>query len=119
MASGCTDGLVCTTSVEPAIVVEIRDAADATPLAAGARGVVRDGAYTDSLRPYGSTIEGDMLTRAAADERAGTYAVEVTHPGYGTWQQLGVRVTRGGCHVETVNLVAELGRAPARHQPQR
>jgi hypothetical protein len=104
----CTDGLVCTTSVEPAIVVEIRDDGDDAPLAAGARGAVRDGAYVDSLRPYGGTGQGDLLSRAAADERSGTYMIEVVHPGYATWTQGGVQVVGDACHVATVRLVARL-----------
>jgi hypothetical protein len=35
--AACTDGLICTTSVEPGVVVEIRDAADEAPLG-GRRG---------------------------------------------------------------------------------
>jgi hypothetical protein len=111
-AGACTDDLVCTTSIEPGVVVEIRDAVDANPLADHATGTVRDGTYTDALRPYASTGEGVLLSRAAADERAGTYVVEVSHPGYITWEQSGVQVTENACHVDTVHLVAELERAP-------
>ena len=109
---GCTDDLICTTSVEPAVVMEIRDAVDASPLAEGAQGAVRDGAFTDSLRPYGSTGQGILVSRAAADERAGTYAITIEHPGYPTWARSGVTVTEDACHVETVQLVAQLERGP-------
>jgi hypothetical protein len=109
--SACTDGLICTASVEPGVVVEIRDASDGTPLAAGAVGRVRDGAFTDSLRAYGGTADGTLLSRAAADEREGTYVVVVRHPGYTTWELAGVQVRGSGCHVATVNLQARLVRA--------
>jgi hypothetical protein len=111
-SGGCTDGMICTTSVEPGVVVEIRDAVDDTPLAAGATGRVRDGGFSDSLRAYGVTATGTLLSRAGADEREGTYVVEVSHPGFATWEQSGVRVSGDACHVETVQLQARLVRAP-------
>jgi hypothetical protein len=48
-------------------------------------------------------------TRAgAADERRGTYAVEVRAPGYTTWTHAGVRVGRDQCHVRTQRVHAAL-----------
>jgi hypothetical protein len=111
-SGACTDGMICTTSVEPGIVVEIRDAVDDTPLAADATGRVRDGGFSDSLHAYGVTATGTLLSRAGADEREGIYLVEVSHPGFVTWEQSGVRVTGDACHVETVRLQARLVRAP-------
>ena len=110
--AACTDSLICTLSVEPGVVVEIRDAADDAPLAAGAAGRVREGAFSDSLRAYGVTEGGTLLSRAGADEREGSYVVEVSHAGYVTWTQGGVRVSGDGCHVETAHLQARLVRAP-------
>ena len=110
--AACSDGMVCTTSVEPAVVVEIRDAVDDVPIAAGAQGWVREGTFSDSLGAYGVTESGALVSRAGAYEREGTYAVEVTHPGYATWARGGVRVSGDGCHVETANLQAHLVRVP-------
>jgi hypothetical protein len=112
MSAACADGMICTASVEPAVVVEIRDAVDDTPIAEGATGRVRDGGFSDSLRAYEETATGTLLSRAGADEREGTYVVEVSHPGFATWEQSGVRVTGDACHVETVLLQARLVRAP-------
>jgi hypothetical protein len=107
---GCSEGLVCTADVRPAIIVEIRDADTALPVAAEAMGHVQDGAFVDSLRAYGA--DGTVLvSRAAADEREGTYTVEVVHEGYQPWQQTAVRVGRNACHVETVTLQAGLERS--------
>ena len=106
--SACTDATGCTDSVEPAVVVEIRDSIDETPIAAGASGRVRDGVFTDSLRAYGSLTPGTLLSRAGADERPGRYLVEVQHPGYADWSESGVRVDRNACHVTTVTLQARL-----------
>jgi hypothetical protein len=73
----------CTASVEPAVIVEIRDARSGAPLAADARGVVRDGSFVDSLRPseFARAEAATLYSRRAADERAGTYAVEVQRAG--------------------------------------
>jgi D-alanyl-D-alanine carboxypeptidase len=40
-ATACTEAVFCTDSVEPGLIVEIRDSVDDTPLAAGASGSVR------------------------------------------------------------------------------
>lgn len=111
LLTSCTDG-ACTLDVLPAVVVEIRDAVTGSPIAELARGSVRDGSYVDSLRPEGSSLDGVLLSRAGAIEREGTYAVEVVHDGYVTWQRPGVRVGGDDCHVETVTLQANLDPAP-------
>jgi hypothetical protein len=104
------DGGACTASIEPAVVVEIRDARTGAPLASGASGVVAEGTYADSLRPYegaGGTTPS-LFSRRAADERPGTYAVTVAHPGYQTWTATGVRAGSDACHVRTQRLRAAL-----------
>lgn len=111
--AGCTNPfgeVSCTASVEPAVVVEIRDARTGAAIAAGARGAVRDGLYLDSLRPYASsgTFPDGLYSRRAADERPGTYVVEVQHLGYRPWMATGVQVDRGECHVGTRTLRAAL-----------
>lgn len=113
LGAGCniTEPYACTASVEPGIVVEIVDAQTGDPIAASARGLVRDGLFEDSLAPYRFNGEMVMVARRAADEREGTYSVFVSHPDYDLWAREGVRVRDGGCHVETVTLRAELERA--------
>ena len=113
--SGCEWPLAigaCSDSVEPGIIVEIRDAHTGIPLAGLARGVVRDGAFVDSLRPHSflrsDDIEGSMLSRSAANERAGEYTVEIQRHGYRRWIATDVRVRRGGCHVKTRQIRAAL-----------
>lgn len=115
LATGCVspfDPAVCTAVAVPAIVVEIRDARTGVPLAGLAAGVVRDGAYVDSLRPAGfldaTDVVGSMLSRQAAHERPGTYTIDIRRSGYQDWTRVGVRVRSGRCHVETQSLVAQL-----------
>jgi hypothetical protein len=98
----------CSASVEPAVVVEIRDARTQLPLAASARGVVRDGTYVDSLRPHsGGGTPFILISRFAAFERRGTYSVKVEAPRYRTWTLGGVVVIADQCHVRTRHLRAE------------
>ena len=110
-AACATDPIACTANIVPGVVVEIRDAFDGAPLAATAGGAVQDGGFLDSLRPYGSLGNGTLVSRAAADERAGTYTVTVEQPGYITWQGR-ARVHGNDCHVETVTLSAYLVASP-------
>jgi hypothetical protein len=107
----CGTEPTCTQEVRPGVVVEIRDAFDDAPLAANARGAVHDGAFVDSLRPYGTVGNGTLVSRAAADERTGDYRITVQHDGYIAWE--GAAGVRGdGCHVETVRLSVYLHRTP-------
>ena len=100
----------CGASIEPAVVVEIQDARTGVPLAEGARGVVRDGAYVDSLRPHAMRGPAPfvLLSRAAALERPGIYSVTVAAPGYKTWTLHGVVVRADECHVRTRRVHAGL-----------
>lgn len=109
-----TGPYACTASVEPGIVVYISDARSGAPRAQFATGIVREGAFSDSLRPhsYDGLGEEGMRSRQAAYERAGRYSVEVRHAGYQTWVRTDVRVREGGCHVQTVTLAARLQPAP-------
>ena len=77
--SACLDPGACTTSVEPAIRVEVRDAATGAFIADIARGVARDGDFEDSLRVIGATGGNPSIgtTLGGADERPGTYAIHL------------------------------------------
>ncbi|MEJ7758295.1 MAG: hypothetical protein WKF55_01755 [Gemmatimonadaceae bacterium] len=107
-------GYSCATVRTPAIVVEIRDGRTGAPLANAARGAVHDGAYIDSLRPYEGSGPGpaNLVSRRAADERPGTYRVEVNHPGYRTWTVGGVRAVSERCGVRTSRISASLEPSP-------
>lgn len=109
--SGCEifDPGVCTTDVQPAILVQVRDAATQAPAASGATGVLRDGSFSDIMQ---ADPGENALELRGAEERPGTYTVTVDKPGYQQWTQDGVRVRDGGCHVQTVTLQANLVRVP-------
>jgi len=112
--AGCVDNLaICVgASSEVAIVVQIRDAVTGAPLAAGARGAIRDGGYVDSLRPPTTDASSGLLTLTAGPGRAGTYDVTVVHPGYQPWHQTGVVVNDNSCGVASRLLHADLEPQP-------
>jgi len=109
--SGCMRGpRVCALSINPAIVVEVRDARTGAFIASGATGVVRSGAYVDSLKPYGfgSSDPASQQSLQAALGRAGTYSIEVVHDGYARWTISGVTAQKELCGLRTVRLRASL-----------
>jgi hypothetical protein len=108
--SSPSDSFVCTTQVQPGIVVEIRAKADNQPLAYSAQGSVSSGSYTDSLEPLGflTSDPRTMVSRQAAPERPGTYSVEVAVAGFQPVEFQNVTVLPGQCHVQTAYLQALL-----------
>lgn len=113
LAAGC-DGLGpvdCPAVISLGVEVEIRDATTDAFIAHRATGFVTEGSFRDSLRLIGSLRVGEEIVgtrKGGADERAGTYAVEITAPGYAPWVRSGIRVRDGECGVRTVRLVARL-----------
>ena len=79
-------------------------------IALGARGVVREATYVDSLKPYAfsSSDPSSVTSLQAALGRAGTYSVEVEHDGYQRWTISGIRVQKQTCGIRTVRLRASL-----------
>lgn len=100
----------CTASLEPGIVVEIRDAFTDEPLAANAIVVITDNDYRETLvvTGYDGYDYSTASTVSGAYERPGIYDIEVSLTGYANWYRYGVEVTGGGCHVGTVKFTARL-----------
>lgn len=99
---------LCTLGIEPAVRVTVVDSVSGVVIAGLARGAVHDGAFVDSLRPGGADGQGVVTELVAADERPGTYRIEVRAPGYALWVRTGVQVPAGECHVQTAELTARL-----------
>lgn len=97
--AACVDNLaICVDSgSEAAIVVQVSDAITGAPLGAGARGVISDGSYVDSLRPQNPDASGRAPALVAGAGRPGTYDVTVFHTGYQSWQATDVVVGTNGC----------------------
>ncbi len=100
--------IFCTDSIEPALVIQVRDASSKASIADGATGYVRDGEYVDTLQVYGFGSDGTLYSFRAADERPGIYEVVVQRSGFKAWHKTHVAVSTGRCHVKTVRIVADL-----------
>ena len=103
---------VCTAELRFGVVVRVTDSVTARPAASGSTLVIREGTYVDSMSIPAARPDLDELTFGGAGERAGTYTVTVTKSGYRPWTRTGVRVTKGECHVNQVQLEARLQPAP-------
>ncbi|HET6681676.1 MAG TPA: hypothetical protein VFG84_10785 [Gemmatimonadaceae bacterium] len=109
LLAGCSlfGPTLCTTEARPGIRVVVVDAVTNASITAGVLAAAHDGAFVDSLRgPFDSGAFSGVY------ERSGMYTVEVVHPHYQPWTLDGVRVRSGECHVNTVNLRAELVATP-------
>jgi hypothetical protein len=114
-SGACTsmwDPVYCTQNLVPGIVVEIQDKADGHPIATTASGTVTEGSFADSLWTYELLTPIEVIARASAWERKGTYRVHVQRVGYASWDTTGIRVTANECHVSTVRLKALLAPLP-------
>lgn len=104
MLTACEQPVMCTASIEPSVVVEIRDSVTSAPAASGATLLVRNAAGGDATTGTGV---GDLYLQWG-EEQAGSFDVTVQKPGYADWHREDVRVARGRCHVETARLLARL-----------
>jgi len=79
LAAACQDPGACTLNVLPAVEGEVRDRVTNDYLATTPRGVVREGAFQDSLRVGGTTFENPprVASLLGADQRTGRYVVPV------------------------------------------
>jgi hypothetical protein len=95
----------CTLDFRYGVVVEARDSVTGAPAAAGARLIVRDGAYADTSDQLRFV---DPLVLQAAGERGGIYDLTVQKPNYRDWTQRNVWVREDRCHVIPVRVEARL-----------
>jgi len=109
---GCEETIVdprmCPDIVEPAVVVEVRNAETGAFEADSALGVLRDGEYVDTMRVSGVTSDGIPRSLQGAMERAGTYDVRVEKDGFRLWTRENITVESGDCGPQTRRLTAEL-----------
>lgn len=109
---GCNAApMACTASIEPGIVVEVRDATTRQPIARGAVAELISGSYHETLLEHGFS-NGQLLSLAGAFERPGSYQLKVSQKGYTAWSQDSIAVSKDACHVVTVKLEASLSPLP-------
>lgn len=102
-AAGCSQqqSPVCTALYAYGLSVTALAASTGDSLPVTPSGSVRDGSYSDTMTVLGNRLMG-------AGERAGTYDITVTAPGYAPWDTTGIVVTADECHVRGVHLTAAL-----------
>jgi hypothetical protein len=109
LVMGCDFGnKVCPSIVEPAVVVEVRNAATDAPEAQNADGILVEGSYIDTMHVKTETKDGIPLALAGGMGRAGTYAILIEKTGFKTWMRAGVHVDDGTCGPETETLTARI-----------
>jgi hypothetical protein len=101
----------CTLEFLYGVVVDVRDSVTGAPAAAGARLIVRDGAYADTSEQLPSPYTDELILQAAG-ERGGIYDLTIQKPNYQEWTRRNVWVREGRCHVIPVRLGARLQPAP-------
>ena len=107
--SGSPSG-VCTLEFRYGLSVYVTDSLTGTATASGASLVVRDGPFKDSVSHPSGRPEFDASPLLTAGERAGTYQISVSKPGYLPWSRSNVRITANECHVNPVSVTALLQR---------
>ena len=98
----------CTASVEPGILIQVTDSTSGNPISCGTHAVVTAGTYSESVDNPSGPACVDTAMLGAAHERADTYAITVSKPGYLDFTINDVVVTAGVCHVNTVTVQAPL-----------
>lgn len=107
--AGGACGQGCDAVLKAGIAVTIVDGATGNPFQGDVTVIATEGSYLETAIPPAA----DPRTAFLAHERPGTYRVEVQASGYIPWVATDVRVTRDDCHVQTVDLTAQLERAGA------
>ena len=81
----------------------VRDSVSGDGVARDARAVIRDGTFEDSLETVSDSV------KVGADERAGTYRLDVSAPDDQNWARNGIVVAQASeCHVQTVDVTVRL-----------
>jgi hypothetical protein len=88
--------------------VYVKDSLTGAAVASGASLVVRDGVFKDSVSHPSGRPELNALPLLTAGERAGTYQISVSKPGYLPWSRSNVRITANECHVNPASVTALL-----------
>jgi len=99
---------VCTMEFRYGLSVYVKDSLTGAGIASGASLVARDGAFKDSVSHASDKPELNGFPLVTAGERAGTYQISVSKPGYLPWSRSNVRVTANECHVNPASVTALL-----------
>lgn len=98
----------CTAEYRYGLGIQVQDSVTGQFIASGARLIVRDGAFVETMQAPANRPDVDSLPIPAAGERPGVYTLTVQKPGYREWRTSGVKVTADRCHVQPVRVLARL-----------
>jgi hypothetical protein len=101
-------GKSCTAIYQFGLAVKAQDSITGQFITSGARLIVREGTFVDTVQAPANRPDVDSLGVPAAGERPGVYTLTVQKPGYRDWTKSGVRVTADECHVHLVRVTARL-----------
>jgi len=103
---GCEVATDCTTGLEPAITIKLKDKKTGSGIIEGKGfAILRDGGYVDTIEFRRHDIE-----MGGGYERAGKYSVEIEMEGYERWTKDNVMAPQGDCGPITQNIVAFLNK---------
>ena len=107
VAAACSPTEACDAVLYSTFTVYVKDSVSGTPIASGARLIVRDGAFVDTVSGSPNGLDAEPLLTDW--ERAGIYDLTVQKSGYQDWGQRGINVSmRNRCDVNQVTLTARL-----------
>jgi hypothetical protein len=86
----------------PGLVLSVIDSASGDPISTPSLVIAQAGTFADTARTF------VLPTYYLLYERAGTYAVTVSHAGYREWSRAGVIVAADRCHVQRLTMAARL-----------
>lgn len=97
-------GVDCDDDFQPGIVMTVVDSISGGPVPGEVTATATDGTYVETVAVPGDT------PFTLAENRAGSYDLEVTAPDYQTWTRTGVivRVSGNTCNVQRIRLTALL-----------
>lgn len=97
-------GVDCDDDFQPGIVMTVVDSISGGPVPGEVTATATDGTYMETV-----AVPGDSPF-TLAENRAGSYDLEVTAPDYQTWTRTGVivQVSGNACNVQRIRLTALL-----------
>ncbi|MCA8953166.1 MAG: hypothetical protein KDE27_26885 [Planctomycetes bacterium] len=111
LVAACTNGEleppICTGLAEPAVVVDLRDAATKEPIVGATARLSDDSGFDEAM------YEGPPGTYSGGHERPGTYRVDIAAAGYASAERADVTAPAGTCGPVTQYLAIELSLATA------